>query len=103
MPEDAAYVGRPTVFGNPFRAGVNFCGPTIQCFYSPADLTKQYRLWATADTLHPLFWDSGLITAHTALKVSLGRLAGLDLACWCPLGQPCHADVLLEMANGGAR
>lgn len=37
------------------------------------------------------------------------ELAGADLACWCPLddgeGQPvpCHADVLLEIANGGDR
>jgi hypothetical protein len=31
-------------------------------------------------------------------------LAGKNLACWCPLGSPCHADVLLEVANsGGAR
>lgn len=22
-----------------------------------------------------------------------------NLACWCPLDQPCHADVLLEIAN----
>lgn len=27
------------------------------------------------------------------------ELAGKDLACWCPLDQPCHADVLLELAN----
>jgi hypothetical protein len=26
-------------------------------------------------------------------------LRGRDLACWCPLDQPCHADVLLEVAN----
>jgi Protein of unknown function (DUF3631)/Domain of unknown function (DUF4326) len=26
-------------------------------------------------------------------------LHGRDLACWCPLDQPCHADVLLEIAN----
>jgi hypothetical protein len=26
-------------------------------------------------------------------------LTGKDLACWCPLNQPCHADVLLELAN----
>jgi hypothetical protein len=26
-------------------------------------------------------------------------LAGRDLACWCPLDQPCHADVLLALAN----
>jgi hypothetical protein len=28
------------------------------------------------------------------------HLAGHDLACWCPLDQPCHADVLLDLANG---
>ncbi|MGC7247308.1 DUF4326 domain-containing protein, partial [Mycobacteroides abscessus] len=27
------------------------------------------------------------------------ELRGHDLACWCPLDQPCHADVLLEIAN----
>jgi hypothetical protein len=26
-------------------------------------------------------------------------LRGKQLACWCPLGQPCHADVLIEVAN----
>jgi hypothetical protein len=29
----------------------------------------------------------------------LGPLVGHDLACWCPLDQPCHADTLLELAN----
>lgn len=29
----------------------------------------------------------------------LGELRGKNLACWCPLDQPCHADVLLELAN----
>jgi hypothetical protein len=27
------------------------------------------------------------------------ELAGRDLCCWCPLDDPCHADVLLEVAN----
>lgn len=29
----------------------------------------------------------------------LAPLRGRDLACWCRLDQPCHADVLLELAN----
>ena len=29
------------------------------------------------------------------------ELAGHDLACWCSLDEPCHADVLLELANAG--
>lgn len=30
-------------------------------------------------------------------RPSLEPLRGFDLACWCPLDQPCHADVLLEL------
>lgn len=29
----------------------------------------------------------------------LPDLRGKNLACWCGPGEPCHADVLLEMAN----
>lgn len=29
----------------------------------------------------------------------IARLHGHDLACWCPLDQPCHADVLLRLAK----
>jgi hypothetical protein len=34
------------------------------------------------------------------LRARLEGLRGKNLACWCPLHQPCHADVLLELANG---
>jgi hypothetical protein len=27
------------------------------------------------------------------------ELRGKNLACWCKPGEPCHADVLLELAN----
>lgn len=27
------------------------------------------------------------------------ELAGHNLACWCRPGTPCHADVLIELAN----
>lgn len=36
---------------------------------------------------------------HVPERPDLTPLAGHDLACWCPLDQPCHADVLLELAN----
>lgn len=41
---------------------------------------------------------------HRAPTVELIRaeLRGHDLACWCPLDQPCHADVLLELAAGAS-
>lgn len=103
MPAGAFYVGRPSVFGNPFRVGVDFCGPTIQCLYTPAEVVDKFRDWLLRDELHPMFWDAHLIAAHTAIKAALrtGILAGRDLACWCPLGQPCHRDVLLVVANEG--
>jgi len=28
------------------------------------------------------------------------ELKGHNLACWCKAGTPCHADVLIELANG---
>lgn len=39
----------------------------------------------------------------SALTVECVRhlLTGRDLACWCKPGNPCHADALLELANGG--
>lgn len=37
---------------------------------------------------------------HTR-RFYLGDLVGHDLACWCPLDAPCHADVLLDLANSG--
>jgi hypothetical protein len=39
---------------------------------------------------------------RTWILQNLHVLAGKDLMCWCPLDRPCHADVLLELANGGA-
>jgi hypothetical protein len=32
-------------------------------------------------------------------KDALPNLRGKNLACWCKPGDPCHADVLLELAN----
>ena len=38
--------------------------------------------------------------AEIAPRLDLTSLRGMDLICWCPLdGQPCHADVLLRLAN----
>ncbi|UXU75524.1 MULTISPECIES: DUF4326 domain-containing protein [unclassified Paracoccus (in: a-proteobacteria)] len=37
--------------------------------------------------------------ARQAVLTSLPALRGRPLACWCPPGCPCHADVLLDLAN----
>ena len=57
-----------------------------------------------AAPLHHIDWVShpGRLIADGARE----RLRGRDLACWCPIEDehgnrfPCHADVLLELANG---
>ena len=104
MPVGAVYVGRPTRWGNPFRIAVPYCGPTIRQANTAQEAVSAFNDWIRRDTLHHLMWDPSLIVAHVELKASLSRgdLAGRDLVCWCPLDQPCHADVLLKIANGGA-
>lgn len=88
MPEGAVYVGRPTQWGNPWR-------------FNPLSAASRrvavahYRGWATA-----------FFAVDTPIVNYLrADLRGHDLACWCPLEDengnrvPCHADVLLELAN----
>lgn len=41
----------------------------------------------------------GVFPWNINLDEFLAPLRGHDLMCWCPLDQPCHADVLLELAN----
>lgn len=76
MPANAVYVGRPTEWGNPFRT------PPMNREAAIA----HFREWIKKQPwLRP-----ERIREH---------LRGKDLACWCPLDQPCHADVLFEIAN----
>lgn len=79
-PEGAVYVGRPTRWGNPFRLGI-FAESMTR-----ADAVIAYRRWVSKATSG---WYSMVVD----------ELRGKDLMCWCPLDQPCHADVLLELAN----
>ena len=91
LPEGTVYVGRPTRFGNPFRVGEPRGDlPPL----TAAQAVTRYRRWLeTRDSQPPSAVDRAVILA------SLHELRGRNLACWCPLDAPCHADVLLEMAN----
>lgn len=73
MPEGAVYVGRPTKWGNPFSVAE----------YGP----------------YALFNYRNRLKGMLLIGVSLSELRGKDLACWCKEGAPCHADILLELAN----
>lgn len=75
MPENAVYVGRPTKWGNPYSVSV----------------------WGTRERALGEF--RALMGRWPEFVEMTLELRGKDLACWCPLDQPCHADVLLELAN----
>jgi len=69
------FVGRPSRWGNPFSIGRDGDRATV---------IKKHRSW---------------IVTQPKLMRGLGDLRGKDLACWCSLDQPCHAGVLLDVAN----
>ena len=75
---ECVYVGRPTKWGNPIKDS-----------YSAAERVRLYRRYLCDWT------DSGDIAKR--------ELRGKNLVCWCALDAPCHADVLLEIANAEDR
>jgi hypothetical protein len=86
MPQGAIYVGRPSKWGNPWAIDDPKIGRRPDD--SPWDIDDLLR------------WYRGYVRAVEADHPGwLAPLRGHDLACWCPLDQPCHAAVLLELAN----
>lgn len=88
MPEGVVYVGRGTQWGNPFRVGPANSMPIKT--YSRQEAIDKYR--------DEIMRRNGGIVGFNEFWIRR-HLAGKDLACWCPLDLPCHADVLLELAN----
>jgi hypothetical protein len=103
MPPGAVYVGRPTVFGNPWSIKDVLKDDSFVPEEVPAVCFKEFRGWVERglDTElcneFPVY--ESLRPKLERLLAELPTLRGKDLACWCPLGSPCHADVLLELAN----
>jgi Domain of unknown function (DUF4326) len=106
MPPGAVYVGRPSKWGNPYRAirGTVYGpagGPRVDgelVAYSTHAPAHHAVTTAVADYRRDID-----LRSRSELTTDLIRreLAARDLVCWCPLDQPCHADVLLEIANPG--
>ncbi len=71
----AVYVGRPNKWGNPFVIGRDG---------NREEVIAKYKGWLSRQLAKGM--------------LDLVELRGKDLVCWCaPL--PCHADILLELAN----
>lgn len=88
MPGNTISVCRPGMWGNPF--GVN-----------PADGGQEtavmlYEEWLLGD------WPNTEPERRDWILKNLHTLRGKNLACWCRSGTPCHADVLLDLANAEA-
>jgi hypothetical protein len=88
MPPNTVYVGRPTKWGNPFIIG----------YTSPSDNT---RLMTREDVV--IEYERWLRQKVKGDPHFLDALRGKDLACWCPLDKPCHADVILKFLEGAEK
>jgi len=105
MPAGAVYAGRPTILGNPFPVDV----------YGQQGAVDRYRAWLEgtlsageiAGSSRADVWsdpDRFVSLVHLRAWVLKGadgfaKIRGRDLACWCRPDQPCHVDVLLDLAN----
>ncbi|MFJ2506300.1 DUF4326 domain-containing protein [Microbacterium sp. NPDC087592] len=104
-PENTVVVARPSKWGNPYKVGGEivirayedegrFIGNVVQTVrITPGVAVQMYRdFWMTN-------WAIGDRPSNRPGPREVEDLRGKNLACWCPLDQPCHADVLLEIAN----
>ena len=80
MPDNTVYVGRPTKWGNPY---------TIAEMGSHDDAVCKFEEMLV----------EGLEDSYPMDEEIIRELRGKNLACWCSLKSPCHADILLEIAN----
>lgn len=85
MPDNTVSVCRPGRFGNPFMVGPDRSQRmAVECF----------RHWLTTPGI-----TAGIPEKKQAILDGLESLRGKNLACFCKPGTPCHADVLLDLAN----
>lgn len=118
MPENAVYVGRPSRWGNPFVDGrfIALAASAMGVKDWADAAVILHRAWVSgAVRIEPLrgrasieftegslggsLWIEGVGRYDLPKSPDLSALRGHDLACWCDLSAPCHADVLLELAN----
>ena len=79
LPPNTVCVTRPSKWGNPYRVGRD--GTADQC------------IGAYRKRINENVW------TFPSKRDVQSQLRGKNLACFCPLDRPCHADILLEIAN----
>lgn len=114
MPENTVYVGRGSKWGNPYKVGERYpgiylavAGPRgfrLALAGLPKVRDREDAVYRFRWLLRPVENRADLPAYPTPAQVR-AELVGKNLACWCPLTDaqgnhvPCHADVLLEIAN----
>jgi Domain of unknown function (DUF4326) len=101
LPPGTIYVGRPTMWGNPFATGK----------HGHAKAVILHRRWL-AGTLAALSLErmgycpaeiDALARLRSRVLAEVAHLAGQSVACWCPPGSKwCHAETLLDLALDAA-
>ncbi|MFR9794169.1 DUF4326 domain-containing protein [Streptomyces sp. MB22_4] len=99
-PLGAVIVSRPSRFGNPFTVKdaieAEWSNPHSAC-------AETYSEWLRVGTQGGWYEETYRIGKQVfdrrRVLADLHLLRGKDLACTCPLDKPCHADVLLRLAN----
>jgi hypothetical protein len=116
MPAGAVYVGRPSLWGNPWTLAEMGAVYGVPIAERPAAAVRMYRRelehWGLLSDYHYLAGDVRYDAASKAADESGARnmaeyapVALRDataLVCWCPLDRPCHADVLIELITATA-
>lgn len=96
----AVKVSRPAKWGNPFSREA-----AIESGYATEATWRAFVVGCFRDWLGPTQsgrnWWQGPESdrRRKAILDGLPSLRGKNLACWCTLDAPCHADVLIELAN----
>lgn len=108
MPENTVVVDRSSGFGNPFKVqkvnyGTTKVHPEPKCEWWVETSTSVWR-FPTKDEAQTASVKLFRANAESAANSNWRErtklaLRGKNLACWCALNKPCHADVLIELAN----
>ena len=107
LPPGCVYVGRPTKFGNPYwdveRYGLDLCLTLFRESCSGGWNPSLVPTGPLADLWHQWLYRDHCTWLkrfdHHPSEVIRSELRGKDLACWCALDRPCHATILLAIAN----
>ena len=105
----AVKVDRSTAFGNPVVCTPHGCElKPCDCCEAFRCCVKVFREYVTSGIEGRSSYTGSLVIGMDGLcgyprrnemVRRLPELRGKNLGCWCKPGAPCHADVLLDLAN----